>query len=110
MFGVGSVLEVLDIFPGNAARTRYGAAIDIGTTTVAAVAAPNPAELAEAESALDIEALVTLGLENALVRDFKFEAGTVSEREVIPHRYQKLLARRRAPAQPAPPSAVSAKL
>ena len=34
MFGVGSVLEVLDIFPGNAARTRYGAAIDIGTTTV----------------------------------------------------------------------------
>jgi thiamine biosynthesis protein ThiI len=70
----------------------------------------NPAELAEAESVLDIEALVTLGLENALVRDFKFESGTVSEREVIPHRYQKLLARRRAQAQPAPPSAVSAKL
>jgi uncharacterized 2Fe-2S/4Fe-4S cluster protein (DUF4445 family) len=28
------VLEVLDIFPGNATKTRYGAAVDIGTTTV----------------------------------------------------------------------------
>jgi uncharacterized 2Fe-2S/4Fe-4S cluster protein (DUF4445 family) len=34
VFGVGSVLEVLDIFPGNASQTRYGAAVDIGTTTV----------------------------------------------------------------------------
>jgi len=28
------VLEVLDIFPGDATRTRYGAAVDIGTTTI----------------------------------------------------------------------------
>jgi uncharacterized 2Fe-2S/4Fe-4S cluster protein (DUF4445 family) len=34
VFNVGAVLEVLDIFPGDAARTRYGAAVDIGTTTV----------------------------------------------------------------------------
>ena len=34
VFNVGEVLEVLDIFPGNATKTRYGAAVDIGTTTV----------------------------------------------------------------------------
>jgi uncharacterized 2Fe-2S/4Fe-4S cluster protein (DUF4445 family) len=34
VFNVGSVLEVLDIFQGDATRTRYGAAVDIGTTTV----------------------------------------------------------------------------
>ena len=34
VFNVTEVLEVLDIFPGDATRTRYGAAVDIGTTTV----------------------------------------------------------------------------
>jgi len=34
LFKVSAVLEVLDIYPGDATRTRYGAAIDIGTTTV----------------------------------------------------------------------------
>jgi uncharacterized 2Fe-2S/4Fe-4S cluster protein (DUF4445 family) len=34
VFGYGEVLEVLDIFPGSATKTRYGAAVDIGTTTV----------------------------------------------------------------------------
>ena len=33
-FNVGAVLEVLDIYPGEVTRQRYGAAIDIGTTTV----------------------------------------------------------------------------
>jgi len=33
-FNVGSVLEVLDIYPGDATKTRYGAAVDIGTTTI----------------------------------------------------------------------------
>lgn len=71
----------------------------------------NPAELTSAEAALDIEALVTLGLENALVRDFKFEAGAVTERDVIPHRYQKLLARRvETQRQSASPSTVPAKM
>jgi tRNA uracil 4-sulfurtransferase len=69
----------------------------------------NPAELDRAESALDVEALVTLGLENALVRDFKFEAGNVSTRDTVPHRYQKLLARRREPQAEASPEAIQAK-
>jgi tRNA uracil 4-sulfurtransferase len=65
----------------------------------------NPAELDRAESALDVEALVTLGLENTTVRDFKFQAGSVSARDSVPHRYQKLLARRReAQSEPAPPA------
>lgn len=34
LFNVGAVAEVLDIFPGNATKTRYGAAVDIGTTTI----------------------------------------------------------------------------
>jgi uncharacterized 2Fe-2S/4Fe-4S cluster protein (DUF4445 family) len=34
VFNVGEVLEVLDLFPGDATATRYGAAVDIGTTTV----------------------------------------------------------------------------
>jgi len=34
VFNVTAVLEVLDIFPGDATRTGYGAAVDIGTTTV----------------------------------------------------------------------------
>ncbi len=34
VFKVSAVLEVLDIYPGDATKTRYGAAIDIGTTTV----------------------------------------------------------------------------
>jgi uncharacterized 2Fe-2S/4Fe-4S cluster protein (DUF4445 family) len=34
VFNVGEVLEVLDIFPGNVVKQRYGAAVDIGTTTV----------------------------------------------------------------------------
>lgn len=33
-FNIGSVLEVLDIYPGDATASRYGAALDIGTTTV----------------------------------------------------------------------------
>jgi tRNA uracil 4-sulfurtransferase len=71
----------------------------------------NPSELAAAESDLDIEALVTLGLENALVRDFKFEGGAVTAREVIPHRFQKMLARRAATQEnAAPPPTVPAKM
>jgi len=34
VFKVSAVVEVLDVYPGDATRTRYGAAIDIGTTTV----------------------------------------------------------------------------
>ncbi|MGE5173424.1 MAG: ASKHA domain-containing protein [Betaproteobacteria bacterium] len=34
VFNVGAVLEVLDIYTGEATHKRYGAAVDIGTTTV----------------------------------------------------------------------------
>ena len=34
VFSMGEVLEVLDMFPGNVVRQRYGAAVDIGTTTI----------------------------------------------------------------------------
>ncbi len=34
LFNVGAVAEVLNIYPGDATHTRYGAAVDIGTTTV----------------------------------------------------------------------------
>jgi uncharacterized 2Fe-2S/4Fe-4S cluster protein (DUF4445 family) len=34
LFQVGEVLEVLDLFPGDATKRRFGAAVDIGTTTV----------------------------------------------------------------------------
>jgi len=34
VFTYGEVLEVLDMFPGNTTKARYGAAVDIGTTTV----------------------------------------------------------------------------
>ncbi|MBZ5514640.1 MAG: tRNA 4-thiouridine(8) synthase ThiI [Acidobacteriia bacterium] len=50
-----------------------------------------PEQLERAEAALDIEALVTLGLEGATVRDFKFENGEVALREAQPRRLQKLL-------------------
>ena len=34
VFHLGTVVEVLNLFPGNVMQTRYGAAVDIGTTTV----------------------------------------------------------------------------
>jgi uncharacterized 2Fe-2S/4Fe-4S cluster protein (DUF4445 family) len=34
IFSVGTVAEVLDIFPGNVTKSRFGAAVDIGTTTL----------------------------------------------------------------------------
>jgi uncharacterized 2Fe-2S/4Fe-4S cluster protein (DUF4445 family) len=34
VFNVGSFTELLDIYPGDVRNTRYGAAVDIGTTTI----------------------------------------------------------------------------
>ncbi len=34
LFGTSDVTEILDIFPGNTTKQRYGAAVDIGTTTI----------------------------------------------------------------------------
>jgi len=55
----------------------------------------NPRELAAAESTLNVEALVRMGLEAASVRDFKFEAGEVTARDGLPPRFLKLLGRRK---------------
>lgn len=34
LVATGKVVEVLDIYPGDATKSRYGAAVDIGTTTI----------------------------------------------------------------------------
>jgi CRP-like cAMP-binding protein len=54
-----------------------------------------PEQLHQAESGLDIEGLVTLGLEGVSVLDYKFENGQVSAREAAPRRLQSLVARRK---------------
>jgi thiamine biosynthesis protein ThiI len=62
-----------------------------------------PAELERAESRLEIDALVNLGLEMLTCADFRFENGEVTARDAVPVRIQKLLARRKsAPATPVP--------
>jgi thiamine biosynthesis protein ThiI len=54
-----------------------------------------PEQLDEAEAALDIEALVTLGLEGTSALDFKFENGEVAAQGAQARRLQKLLAWRK---------------
>ena len=67
-------------------------------------------ELDRAEAGLDVEALMTMGLESAQVRDFRFERGEILAREGLPNRFQKLVARRKSvPDALTPPSAASAK-
>jgi thiamine biosynthesis protein ThiI len=61
-----------------------------------------PEQLHQAESVLDIEGLVTLGLEDVSVMDYKFENGEVSAREATPRRLQSLVARRKGIASPTP--------
>jgi len=67
-----------------------------------------PEQLDQAETALDIAALVTLGLEGARAVDFKFENGEVTTREGLPPRLQKLIARRKGIPGPVPPRPASA--
>jgi len=55
-----------------------------------------PRELDGAESGLDIEALVRMGLEAATCVDYKFENGVVTARESLPRRIEKYLAARQA--------------
>ena len=62
-------------------------------------------ELSAAESSLDVQALVTMGLEAAKIRDFKFEAGKVSVRDASPPRFLKLLERRKNAATVSAPAA-----
>lgn len=55
-----------------------------------------PEELDRAEHGLDLESLVTTGLDAAQSLDFKYEGGELSVREGLPPRFQKLLAARKA--------------
>jgi thiamine biosynthesis protein ThiI len=66
-----------------------------------------PEELDEAETGLDIQDLVTMGLEAAAVMDFKYENGEVFQREGLPPRFQKLVAWRKGVADPVAPRFVS---
>lgn len=54
----------------------------------------SPEELDRAESALDIDSLLTTALSAASALDFKFERGQVSAREGVPQKFQKFLSRR----------------
>jgi tRNA uracil 4-sulfurtransferase len=51
----------------------------------------SPEQLDRAEQGLDIQALVTLGLDGARALDFKYERGEVSRREGLPRRFEKFL-------------------
>jgi thiamine biosynthesis protein ThiI len=62
-----------------------------------------PAELESAESGLDIEELMNLGLAALSCADFKFEDGEVTTHEAAPLRIQKLLARRKGAPSPLSP-------
>ncbi len=51
----------------------------------------SPEELDRAESALDVDSLVTTGLSAASALDFKYERGQVSARETVPRTFQRFL-------------------
>jgi thiamine biosynthesis protein ThiI len=53
-----------------------------------------PEQLDKAETGLDIEALVRMGLEAASAVDYKFERGEITSREGLPRRFEKFLALR----------------
>ena len=56
----------------------------------------SPEQLDRAEQGLDIQALVTMGLDGARAFDFKFERGQVTRREGLPRRFEKFLEYRKA--------------
>ena len=56
----------------------------------------SPEQLDRGEQGLDIQALVTMGLEGARAFDFKFERGQVTRREGLPRRFEKFLEYRKA--------------
>jgi len=59
----------------------------------------SPEQLDRAEQALDVAALVTIGLEGAHAADFKYERGQVTRREGLPRRFEKFVAHRKAMAR-----------
>jgi thiamine biosynthesis protein ThiI len=51
-----------------------------------------PGQLDQAEAGIDVPALLRMGLEEVRVENFKFERGSVTLREALPRRFEKLLA------------------
>jgi thiamine biosynthesis protein ThiI len=51
-----------------------------------------PEQLDQAEAGFDVPALLRMGLEAVRVENFKFERGSVTSREALPRRFEKLLA------------------
>ena len=56
----------------------------------------SPDQLDRAEQGLDIQALVTMGLEGVRAFAFKYEQGQVSKHEALPRRFEKLVEYRKA--------------
>ena len=50
-----------------------------------------PGQLDQAEAGIDVQALLRMGLEATSVKNFKFERGSVTCREGLPRRFEKLL-------------------
>jgi thiamine biosynthesis protein ThiI len=50
-----------------------------------------PGQLDRAEAGIDVPALLRMGLEATSVKNFKFERGSVTPREGLPRRFEKLL-------------------
>ena len=61
-----------------------------------------PEQLDRAEAGLDVAALLRMGLEATTVRSFKFERGSVTTREGLPRRFEKLLPTLKAVQDPDP--------
>jgi len=51
-----------------------------------------PEQLDRAEAGIDVSALLRMGLAATSVKNFKFERGSVTSREALPRRFEKLLA------------------
>lgn len=58
-----------------------------------------PGDLRHLEAALDVDRLVTRALEGASATEYKYEGGQIIEREGLPVRFQRLVARRKMDAE-----------
>ncbi|HEX5411340.1 MAG TPA: tRNA uracil 4-sulfurtransferase ThiI [Terriglobia bacterium] len=56
----------------------------------------SPEQLDRAEQGLDVQALVSMGLESARAFDFKYERGEVARHDGLPRRFEKFLEYRKA--------------
>jgi thiamine biosynthesis protein ThiI len=59
-----------------------------------------PEQLDQAEAGIDVSALLRMGLAATSVKNFKFERGSVTSREALPRRFEKLISALRAAPDP----------